>query len=108
MFQSLDFFRSHLSSAFNPEDNTMTLPASAVQLLDGVGIGNHTYLVLRSGKFFEVVKYTHVENFKDKRNKRTITIERDILNTGRKTFAVGTCVKFEWFELAICEFKCES
>ena len=66
MLKALDFYRTHLSRVLTPEKEVMFLPPNMVRKLDAVGVGNHTYLSITFGSFQEVVRYDHVEDFKQK------------------------------------------
>lgn len=107
MLKPLDFFRTHITQGLSPEQDYIWLPTNRVKDLDAVGVGNHTYLTLRSGKFNEVVRYDHIEDFKTKRDKNRITVTRDILSSGRKTFPLGVCIGFEWFSVALSEWQAQ-
>lgn len=104
MLIPLDFMRTHLTRGLTPEQMVMSLPPTVVKMLDKVGLGNHTYFSVQMGKFQEVVRYDHVENYQQKANKTVITVQRDVRNSGRKTFPCGACVSFEWFAQAITEY----
>lgn len=104
MLTPLDFYRTQLWRGLTPEREIMFLPPNMVRKLDKVGIGNHTYLILNFGTFTEVVRYDHVEDFKQKTKKNQIAVIRDVQNTGRKTFPCGACVRFGWFTESLAEF----
>lgn len=104
MLKALDFYRTHLSRGLTPEKEVMFLPPNMVRKLDAVGVGNHTYLSITFGSFQEVVRYDHVEDFKQKHKKNQINIIRDVRSSGRKTFPCGACVTFEWFAESLVEF----
>ena len=69
MLKALDFYRTNLSRGLTPEKEVMFLPPNMVRKLDAVGIGNHTYLSITFGSYQEVVRYDHVEDFKQKHKK---------------------------------------
>lgn len=107
MLTPLDFFRTNLRAGCTPEADILYINPVDRKKLDRIGVGNHTYLTLIHGRFREVVRYDHVENYVDAQHKNQINITRDIQTTGRKTFPVGSCVIFAWIEQAIQEFKDE-
>lgn len=104
MLKPMDFYRTNITHGLTPEREFIRLPPHMVRKLDKVGIGNHTYLSINFGNFQEIVRYDHVEDFKQKHKKNQISITRDVRGTGRKTFPCGACVTFEWFTECIVEF----
>lgn len=107
MLKPLDFYTTRLARGLTPEREVIFLPPATIRKLDKVGIGNHTYLSVRFGAFQEVVRYDHVENFKDKHKKNQIAIIRDVRGTGRKTFPCGACVTYEWFAESLKEYHAQ-
>ncbi len=105
MLVPLDFYKTQIRSSVLPESTMLALDTEARKKLDKIGIGNYTYLTLMHGRFREVVKYNHVENFQDAFYKGVISVERDIQGTGRKTFPVGSCMAYVWVEQSIAEME---
>lgn len=105
MLVPLDFYKAHLLQGCRPEDDFIVLSSVARKRLDAVGVGNHTYLVLNHGSFTELVRYDHIDNFKDAPNKQLIYVMRDVNHGGRKTFPIGSCTFFKWTEESLAEFN---
>ena len=104
MLKPADFFRAVLNKGVRPSDATLTLCPGAARELDKVGVGNHTYLVLRGAKRHEVVRYDHTDNYADRRYPDTITVVRDVQSLGPQTFGAGDCIEHAWFAQSIKEW----
>lgn len=104
MLKPAEFFSSTLANGVKASEDTITLCRGHAQALDAVGIGHHCYLVISCTGRSEVVRYNHTENYADRMKPDTIAVVRDVLATGRKNFAPGTCVAHEWFGVAITEW----
>lgn len=104
MLKPVEFFNSTVVQGVKASADTITLCRGHAQALDAVGKGNHCYLVLHCTGRAEVVRYNHTEDYADRMKPDTIAVVRDVLAGGRKNFAPGTCVKHEWFGVAITEW----
>lgn len=104
MLKPVEFFTSTLERGVKATDDTITLCRGHAQALDAVGKGNHCYLVISVSGRSEVVRYSHTDDYADRMKGDTIPVVRDVLSTGRKNFAPGTCVAHKWFGLAITEW----
>lgn len=104
MLNPVEFYSRMLDEGISASGEFITLRRGEALALDAVGKGNHCYLVLDCGGRTEVVRYTHTDNYADRKKPDVLVVERDITGTGRKSFPPGTCVANRWFGLAITEW----
>jgi len=107
MFKPMDLFSTVLARPLRVGDDTVCLRPDAAKKLDQVGLGNHTYFVVRgmSGRA-EILKYHHTEDYKDRRGRNAVQVpvERDATYQGRWSFGEGSCLEFQWTTVALTEW----
>lgn len=97
MFRPVETFRATLGSYASKKDTCLTLSCGTARGLDCVGIGNYTFLKLIRGLHVEIVRYTHTENYDQKRHPDTITVERNAVGCcDAHAFMCGDEVVFAW------------
>ncbi|MDC9589827.1 hypothetical protein PSI23_11085 [Xenorhabdus sp. XENO-10] len=102
MFRAIVTFSGTLDQYITASENTLNIANGHTRDLDAVGVGNHTYLILKGPGRAEVVKYHHTTNYDEKPYPDTIAVERGI-EGGRMPYCAGDCITFVWTETGILE-----
>ena len=92
-----------LKATLRAGDTEMQLSGADALQLNRVGAGNHIHLTLAVPGYLEVIRYTHGANWRAGDSFR-IPIQRDVLTTGTKSFAAGTCAAANWDSATAREF----
>lgn len=104
MLKGFDLFKTSTAGPVDPAANKIKLnPVQIKRLVERIGLGNHTYLVVMYNGMKEVIRYDCTELAEDMANPKEIPVTRDVQNTGRKTFPSGACIQFQWTEESLVE-----
>lgn len=106
MFRAVVTFRARIDMFTTANETGIALSHGAAKRLDSVGVGNHTYLILRGPGRAEVVKYHHTADYLDRPNPDYILVERGI-EGGQHAFGEGDCIEFVWTESGILELMAQ-
>ena len=107
MLKPLDNIRLMTATSVKASDDTLKIYPSYVTTLNAMAIGDHTYLTLRQGSIYEVVKYTHAAPIVVSNDQGIIAVVRNQNGDGRKNFAGPVCITFEWNKQALDDYICQ-
>lgn len=105
MLVPVDFFHAELTRPLRPADDFISLSCAAIKdLIERVGVGNHTYLALEQYNYAEVVRFDCLGSFETLQDKTRLPIQREVIGYVRKTFPVNACVGYRWVSVSLEEF----
>lgn len=104
MLEYIDNLKGSTTIAVQTTADTIDITPALVKRLSVLKDGSHIYLSLKYLDRYEVVKFT--KDGEIRRNK--ISVERDVLGTGRKNFPARSCIEADWNSVQLKEFLCQS
>lgn len=103
MLVSKDCLNFTLAKQVQSTDNFIWLSGADAYKLNTIGVDNYIHLTLSDNRTCETVRYDHTTDWPNTSSVKQVSVVRDVSGTGRKNFAVHSCVTADWSVAQITE-----